>query len=367
MGKLDEPAVRQLVDCIYRASVDGTLWPKIVRRLKDAPWPGVNSDLIGHNTPPADAPPAGEQYLSDSVSQSAYIADQPAPVSWPLKTPDGKTASKPRADELAGSTARAGAVHMGPVEISSIHVPGMVGREDLDVREDLPRADLDRVLLGHIHLALQVVRKMEEMRQNEKALETSLDRLAIGLILINEAKQVASMNSRAKVILANRDLELRGSRLTTVEKRARLQLEELLSGLVGEKGEAPASGAVTIRRMDGHALQVWGMPLQSGEPCVFESNPRVCAILFVIDPDSTPQTPEALLMNAFGLTRAETALTLAILQGETVEEYCERIGITRNTARTHMRAIFDKLGINKQTELIRMLSGFRLLDFGEKD
>jgi len=29
-----------------------------------------------------------------------------------------------------------------------------------------------------------------------------------------------------------------------------------------------------------------------------------------------------------------------------------------------MRAIFDKLGVNKQTELIRLLSGFRLLNMG---
>jgi DNA-binding CsgD family transcriptional regulator len=71
-------------------------------------------------------------------------------------------------------------------------------------------------------------------------------------------------------------------------------------------------------------------------------------------------------MEAFALTRAETALTLALLHGETVDEYCERTGISRNTARTHMRAIFDKLGIKRQTELIRLLSGFRMLNMGER-
>lgn len=345
MGWLDENDVHQTIQSLYQATLNETLLPELVARLKNAP--PYNGPTATLNAPcdwlpgDADAPPTAARILSDSVSQSAYNAGHPSLLA-----------------ALPGPAASPPIVNKDAITAHEARVKAVRGRAENE-------QSLNQVVLNHIHTALEITKKLERLKTREMPLQASLDRLAIGMILIDADKQVAGTNDRARATLAQADLELRGQRLTTADKRARHQLETLLERLVGADARQAVGGGVSIRRFDGHALQVWGAPLD-GAPTMLSDERPARAILFVFDPDSAPPMPDTLLMEAFGLTRAETALTLALLHGETVDEYCARAGISRNTALTHMRAIFDKLGIKKQTELIRLLNGVRMLDLGPR-
>lgn len=59
----------------------------------------------------------------------------------------------------------------------------------------------------------------------------------------------------------------------------------------------------------------------------------------------------------YGLTPAESTLTLKLLDGLTVDEAAEELSISRNTARCQLRATFAKTGVTRQTELLRLLLG----------
>jgi len=363
MGPEHDKGVHDTVERLYQAAFEERLWSQIVARLRDARWPpagnaAVTSSTLPFTAPSASAAPAAG-YLADSITQAGYEASATEPASDVFGPPGARTPTDPRGRAAA---------------IASLQVPEIRQRADAGSMDAAQTPDAsamadelaaqDDELLRHTFLALQIARKLEELREREDALGAGLGRLAVGLILIDCDRQAKPINQEAHNILAHCELELRGGRLTTADKRARIQLEELLGALTGGATGQAAGGGVTIRRMHGHALQIWGVPLRHEERALLDPGERPCGLLFVIDPDKAPSTPERLLMEAFGLTRAETTLTLALLHGETVDEYCERTGISRNTARTHMRAIFDKLGVNKQTELIRLLSGFRLLNMG---
>ena len=62
-----------------------------------------------------------------------------------------------------------------------------------------------------------------------------------------------------------------------------------------------------------------------------------------------------LLRREMGLTLAEATLALEILKGDGRAAAAQRCGISINTARTHLMHIFQKAGVNRQTELIRQL------------
>ncbi|MFP4538248.1 MAG: helix-turn-helix transcriptional regulator [Dichotomicrobium sp.] len=223
-------------------------------------------------------------------------------------------------------------------------------------------------LLRHLRIAWKIANKFERLKTRTSTLEASLDRLAIGTVLIDSEKRVISTNQRAKAILATRELRVADGRLRTVEMKTRRQLNDLLSALVGEDGGAPRGGAVTIGRFDGSALQIWGTPLhpQPGHVhLVLNSGDHARAILFILDPDRKSEPPASFLKDAFGLTAAESALALALSRGDTVDGYCEQTGISRNTARTHMRHIFEKLNIHKQNDLIRLLHGAHMFELGQ--
>jgi DNA-binding CsgD family transcriptional regulator len=52
---------------------------------------------------------------------------------------------------------------------------------------------------------------------------------------------------------------------------------------------------------------------------------------------------------------AQLEVARHIAQGQTLTQIAERLGITPNTARTHLDRIFDKTGVRTQPALVRML------------
>ncbi|MNJ68757.1 Bacterial regulatory protein, luxR family [compost metagenome] len=57
----------------------------------------------------------------------------------------------------------------------------------------------------------------------------------------------------------------------------------------------------------------------------------------------------------YNLTPAETGLAMELANGLSLEEASEVLNIRRNTARAHLRSIFSKTGVRRQTELVRIL------------
>jgi DNA-binding CsgD family transcriptional regulator len=59
-----------------------------------------------------------------------------------------------------------------------------------------------------------------------------------------------------------------------------------------------------------------------------------------------------LLRFHFGLTQAEARLALHLVAGETLRSAEAKLGITYETARTHLKNIFSKTGTCRQAELL---------------
>jgi DNA-binding CsgD family transcriptional regulator len=79
-------------------------------------------------------------------------------------------------------------------------------------------------------------------------------------------------------------------------------------------------------------------------------------MLVVIDPELSAAPPIEALRALYGLTDAEARLTCALLEGARLEDYAERVGISMNTARTHLKSVFAKTDTDRQAELMRLLS-----------
>jgi len=62
--------------------------------------------------------------------------------------------------------------------------------------------------------------------------------------------------------------------------------------------------------------------------------------------------PIELLRSQFGLTPAEARLALHLVAGETLRSAEVKLSIRYETARTHLKNIFDKTGTCRQAELL---------------
>ena len=69
-----------------------------------------------------------------------------------------------------------------------------------------------------------------------------------------------------------------------------------------------------------------------------------------------------LVQAIYGLSTSQTEIVHKITQGLDLETAAEALGITKNTARTHLKRVYEKVGINSQIDLIRLIAGFAARD-----
>ena len=84
-------------------------------------------------------------------------------------------------------------------------------------------------------------------------------------------------------------------------------------------------------------------------------------VLLVVDPADRPVPRMQVLQSVFGLTAAEAKLSTALGAGADLAGYAAENALSRFTARNQLAAAMRKLGIRKQSELIRILSGLDVI------
>ncbi|EGD02858.1 LuxR family transcriptional regulator, partial [Burkholderia sp. TJI49] len=82
---------------------------------------------------------------------------------------------------------------------------------------------------------------------------------------------------------------------------------------------------------------------------------RPAVAVFVRDPAASPHTSRDMLHRLVRLTPMETEIALLLVDGMTLDEAAAATGITKNTARAHLRGIFAKTGATRQAVLVKML------------
>jgi DNA-binding CsgD family transcriptional regulator len=82
---------------------------------------------------------------------------------------------------------------------------------------------------------------------------------------------------------------------------------------------------------------------------------RQLVAVFIADPDATPPDMAMGLQATYDLTPAEAAL-VALLAHDTpsLAEAAERLGVSLTTVKTHLKHCFEKTGVQRQTELVRI-------------
>ena len=112
--------------------------------------------------------------------------------------------------------------------------------------------------------------------------------------------------------------------------------------------------ALAIERPSGASPhQVLVTPMH-GLPARFDLGARrICAAIFVADPQTTPRASLDAVRERFGLTPAEAKVLAALVDGSSVREAAARLGVSERTVSTHLGRVFMKTGTHRQSELIR--------------
>lgn len=228
--------------------------------------------------------------------------------------------------------------------------------------------ELCRRLLPHLKRALNVHLTVHQDRQVNTLYSRAMAHLMVGVIVLDEHGDVIECNPMAKVILEMGDgLKIAGKQLEATSALDNRKLQRLIRDALAPRAASKLGvmEAMSVSRPSGKVG--WGLVLQVISPDEWtEGKHRPSVAVFVRDAERKAQPPIRLAQQLFQLTAAETSLAIQLANGLSLDEASEVLNIRRNTARAHLRSIFSKTGVRRQTELVRIfLNSVALLGTNE--
>ena len=184
--------------------------------------------------------------------------------------------------------------------------------------------------------------------------EAALDAFAASdtaAVLIGKDGTVLGMNGAAESLRA-RGLAIEGRRLASIDRGASDALNRALHALLRSQPAATSMPPVALPRMHRRALLAY--PIRLGHVS-YNSLAPCQAVVILVDPEAHDRPPEIHLRSLFALTPAEARLASAMSTGEPLETVAGRCGISYETARVVLKAVFAKTGTHRQAELISLL------------
>ena len=178
---------------------------------------------------------------------------------------------------------------------------------------------------------------------------SALEQVAVGIVLLNGGDRIVHLNQAAQRLLAGRDgIYVAANRLQASDPVSQRAFQVILA--------RPEGGAAVINRPSGappYAVVV--APVQHDDADLVASSSGTRTV-FLSDPAWRPQPSDRIMRQLWGLTAAECRVALELLAGMTPSEIAGASHVTEATVRTQMRAIFAKVGVRRQAELVRVLA-----------
>lgn len=225
------------------------------------------------------------------------------------------------------------------------------GRRSGDFAPD--EVALLQALSPHLVRAVGLSRHLGALEGKRQLSDALLDVGARPVIVVEPDGRIVQANHAAWRILDAADgLLVRRDRLaaarpadtSAVRRRIRATAERDLAAcetmaVMRRSGALPYSVAMTAVPIDAVGLE----------------RARVLVAVFIADPHAIPPDMASALQTAYGLTPAEASL-VELLARETpsLADAADRLGVSRTTVKTHLKHCYQKTGVQRQTELVRL-------------
>ncbi|MRW93344.1 helix-turn-helix transcriptional regulator [Duganella sp. FT80W] len=215
-----------------------------------------------------------------------------------------------------------------------------------------------RELMPHFQSAIALHRRLHQLKVLSESATEALERMFCGVILLDAQGQVLHATRRALAMIDSSLLLtcIPNRRLSCLRSADNAQLQKILQracGIgAGKMPQVDAGGSMRILRSDRSYLQILVTPLPSWSS-PFGVNGT--AAVFLTDSAAEPRSLSATLCKLYQLTEAEARLTEALVNGCTLQEYADKRQLSLNTIRTQVRAAAAKIGVTRQSDLVRIV------------
>lgn len=212
-------------------------------------------------------------------------------------------------------------------------------------------------LIPHLRRALNIHNQIDRNYSLCVMYSQAIGRMSTATLIIDENGKILDKNVYAQEILESKDgLKIVGGMLEATypsdNKRLRELIKQAFTESVAKKSHGLPEAMSVTRKSSEVKLGIVIEPIPATSWASGSGEPT--AVVYIRDSESKANTSADIAKKLFDLTPAETSLSMQLANGLSLEEAAEALGIRRNTARAHLRSIFSKTGVRRQTELVRI-------------
>ena len=216
-----------------------------------------------------------------------------------------------------------------------------------------------RRLLPHVRRAYDIGQRIGRVSAGQASLAALLDRLTLGVILFNEQGHPVHLNRRAEELLADAGgFGFKHRQITAALHAEGEALQALLHQVIetgGGDGRHPGAAQTVHRSGPRGPIRVLVTPLRAEHMPTGLGRVQIRAAMFLSEPQSATALKPELLRALFNLTEAESLIVRELANGRSPQEISRDLNLSWHTVRTQQRAIYDKIGVNSQAQLVKTI------------
>jgi DNA-binding CsgD family transcriptional regulator len=216
------------------------------------------------------------------------------------------------------------------------------------------------LLIPHVRRALLIGKTIHRKQTEAVCFSDVLDGLSSGMILVDANGRIVHTNNAGNAILDAADfLRAVCGRLVASDLAINAALREILvAASVGDAALGVKGIALPLTAHDGERYVAHVLPLTSGARRAAGLAYNAVAALFIRKAALEPFSPPEVIGEMYKLTPTELRVLLAIVDIGGVPEVAAALGVAVTTVKTHLSRLFEKTGVARQADLVKLVAGF---------
>jgi DNA-binding CsgD family transcriptional regulator/PAS domain-containing protein len=363
--------VSQLIGDTYDAALDPTLWRGVLEKI--AGFVGGQSAGLGSRDSLSKAANAhytfgcDPHYLQLQIDTYAKFDPTAALMFLPPEQVASITDFMPYHEYLETRFYREWAQPQGWVDsASAVLDKSTTGFAFLSVYRHEANGLVDdamrrrmQLIVPHVRRAVMIGKAIDLRMTKTAAFADTLDGLSAAMFLVDADGNIVHANFSGQDMLGEGDiLHSAQGVLTPVDPQAAKTLRDVIAAASGGDTAAGIGGiAVALSTLPDRRWLAHILPLTSGARRHAGITYAAVAAVFVQKAAlNTPSLMET-IAKLYRLTPSELRVFAAIIDVGGISAVAETLGVSEATVKTHLQHLFEKTGMRRQIDLIRLIAG----------
>jgi DNA-binding CsgD family transcriptional regulator/PAS domain-containing protein len=214
-----------------------------------------------------------------------------------------------------------------------------------------------KAIRPHLEKALQLFARMKRNELELATLEEALDRLAIAVYVLDADGHVIDVNGRGRRVASRNDgLAIVDERLVLTQLKDNRRLGDSINKALAAREAGHGErfvDAIRVSRKASPPLSILVRAVHVSDEIRNYASPSV--IIYACDQTQSDLAPDRFVAEIFGLSATEAKLATLLANGFTLAQVATKLGLTENTVRSYAKRTFEKAGVNRQADLVRLI------------